>query len=44
MLETQPFINFEGLTFSLDESIDYFIDWKKHYLLPINLQCLMEAI
>ena len=29
MLETQPFINIQGLTYSLDESIDYLIEFEK---------------
>ncbi len=29
MLETQPFINIPGLTYSLDESIDYLIEFEK---------------
>ena len=32
MLETHPFINFQGLTYSLDESIDYLIDMEKTLL------------
>ena len=32
MLETQPFINLQGLTYSLDESIDYLIDMEKTLL------------
>ena len=32
MLETQPLINFPGLTYSLDETIDFLIDMEKTLL------------